>query len=332
MNAKLEIIITHYNEPWAVCSKLFKMLDVQRGVGQGEARVTIIQDGSEGALDTAKLMKQYPFVTRVIEIPHGGVSAARNAGIDEAEAEWILFMDCDDMLYACDSLRTMLDAIEDEKGRADLIWGQMMIENRTKSGVWISQEGQKNNVFVHGKAWRLSWLKEKGIRFREELRYSEDSLFCEEAALELDPKRIGRAPKPVVMWCMRENSCTTDKENERRNRRDMLRHRIMLPEICRQRGKEEDALTTAARGIMDCFHELTGGTLTGSEKTETERKATEELIRPWGFALWEIEPEDYEQLMKVSRQATINKRMMAKDADPGEIGAWLRKMKDTYGE
>ena len=143
--AKLEIIITHYNENMAVCSKMFKMFDVQRGMKQGEVRITVVQDGKEGALDTAELMKKYPFITSVIEIPHGGVSAARNAGIDAARSEWIMFMDCDDMLYACDSLRTILDAIEDEKGRADLIWGQMMIENRTKSGVWISQEGQKNN-------------------------------------------------------------------------------------------------------------------------------------------------------------------------------------------
>ena len=330
--AKLEIIITHHNEDMAICSKMFKMFDVQRGMKQGEVRITVVQDGSEGALDTAELMKKYPFITSVIEIPHGGVSAARNAGIDAARCEWIMFMDCDDMLYACDSLRTILDAIDEEAGRADMIQGVMLMEMRNGPDKWRRVRQEKNMVFVTGKLWRLSWLREKGLRFDETLAYSEDSLFCEEAGLALDPKRIGTIRDVIYAWCLRAGSCTDDEKNGRRNRTDLARHRIMLPVICRKQGKEYDAMTYAARGIMDSFFELTGGTITGGEKEETEGMITRGLIIPWSVALWEIEPEDYEKLMEVRRQNTINKRMMAKDADPGEIGAWLRKMKDTYGE
>ena len=119
MGASLEIVITHYNEDWAVCSKLFKMLDVQRGMGPcgEEARISVVQDGNDsGGVKWAEVMRVYPFISSITTIPHGGISAARNAGIDAAKAEWILFADCDDMPYSCDSLRTMLGGIADGKG------------------------------------------------------------------------------------------------------------------------------------------------------------------------------------------------------------------------
>lgn len=324
--AKLEIVITHWNEDWAVCSKMFKMLDVQRGMGSAgrEVRITWVQDGRTGALDTARIMKRYPFVTGCIEIPHGGISAARNAGLDAAEAEFVMFCDCDDMFYSCDALRTILDGITDAAGRADLIRGPMIIEGRTKDGVWVGTPEENDWIFIHGKAWRTDWLREKRIRFDERIDYSEDSLFCATAALEIDPGRIGKLPRPVYMWCLRDGSCTADEKLQARNRKDLAKHRCYMPGICWQRGKTEDARTHALRGIYDSYFEYTDGTIPADELEKLERFIAAGLIGPWGAETEKVSAADRAELWRVSRESAARKKHKAPTVS---FRAWAEHMK-----
>ena len=327
--ALLELIITHYREDWAVCSKMFQMLDIQRGMAGGECRVTLVQDGAEGALDTARLMKKYAFITSVVEIPHGGISRARNAGLDSADAEYVMFCDCDDMLYSCDSLRTILDGIRASGGRADLIWGPMLIESREKDGRWQTVPQGWNHIFIHGKCWRLDWLREKNIRFCDSLEYSEDSLFCATAALEMDPARIGKLPREVYMWCLRRGSCTSDPENEARNREHLARRRCMMPGICMERGKPEDARTHALRAIYDSYHEYTGGTIPAAEVKRLEESVARWLVIPWMKETEKVDPDDAAQLWKISRESTERKGQREQEGEA--FRDWVARLTAEYG-
>lgn len=59
--------------------------------------VLVMDDGSTDR--TADIGEQYarrdPRI-RVMHLPHGGVSAARNRGLEQAESRYVAFMDCDD--------------------------------------------------------------------------------------------------------------------------------------------------------------------------------------------------------------------------------------------
>ena len=55
----------------------------------------LVDDGSTD--DTPLIEEEYPGRIDFIRIPHGGVSAARNAGIMRAAAPWIAFLDSDDL-------------------------------------------------------------------------------------------------------------------------------------------------------------------------------------------------------------------------------------------
>ena len=327
MKPKLEIIITHWREPWVVCEKMFQMLDVQRAMTREECAVTVVQDGEMKRLDAAMLMRRYPFVQRVIHVPEGGVSAARNAGMDEAIGDWIMFCDCDDMLYSGDSLRRILDAIDENQGKADLIWGHVAIENRDAAGRYLRSMEGWNLVFIHGKIWRRAWLKEKGLRFLDGLAYSEDSLFNAEAGMELEPERVKEIPEAIYMWCLRAGSCTSDRGNDGRNREHMARHRAELPRIAARR-KPEEAAAKAWRGICDACNEYRAGRIPEEKKEALGRYYTRELIEPWEEAIRKMDPEEREKIQAVSAETARRMDGMKERAD---VGRWMSRMKKKYG-
>ena len=82
---KLDIVVTHYNEPWETGRKFFEMLSMQRGINFDDLRVLLVNDGQDNALP-AVLFSEYPYHVDILTVDHGGVSAARNAGIEKTDA------------------------------------------------------------------------------------------------------------------------------------------------------------------------------------------------------------------------------------------------------
>ena len=75
----LDLIVTHYKEPWSVGRKFFEMLAMQRNVNFDDVSVILVNDGEENCLDSGLFM-DYPFEVCQMSIQKGGVSKARNAG------------------------------------------------------------------------------------------------------------------------------------------------------------------------------------------------------------------------------------------------------------
>lgn len=119
MNPKFSVIIPVYN----VAPYLKECLDsvvaaaecfsrVERG---GRVEIVCVDDGStDGSseiLDSYLLLSLKTQTLKVIHKTNGGVSSARNRGLDEASGEWVLFLDGDDMLHP-DCLARLGKAIE----------------------------------------------------------------------------------------------------------------------------------------------------------------------------------------------------------------------------
>ena len=92
----LDIIMPHYDEPWEEGEKFFTMLDLQRDADFSQVRVILVQDGPENTIDNSHFSGR-PYGVRQIVIPHGGVSAARNAGLNAATGDFVMFCDFDDI-------------------------------------------------------------------------------------------------------------------------------------------------------------------------------------------------------------------------------------------
>src|SRR5262249_27697819 len=78
--------------------------------------IIVVDDGSLD--DTLALMKEFEPRVRVLAGPNRGVSTARNRGIAHATAEWLLFLDADDLLLP-GQLMARLDTAR--RSKADVV-------------------------------------------------------------------------------------------------------------------------------------------------------------------------------------------------------------------
>ena len=54
----LDLIITHHNEAWEDCRKMFEMLRLQRGVKEWEFNVIFVQDGDDRHIDMERVARE----------------------------------------------------------------------------------------------------------------------------------------------------------------------------------------------------------------------------------------------------------------------------------
>ena len=93
---KLQILIPQYQETDDVVKPLLDSIALQQNVPMEEIGVIICNDGSDVFLSD-KLLSAYPFDIQYHHEPHRGVSGTRNACLDYAEADYVMFCDADDM-------------------------------------------------------------------------------------------------------------------------------------------------------------------------------------------------------------------------------------------
>lgn len=86
------VVIPLYNKAQSITATLKSVL----AQSFEDFEIVLVNDGStDGSLDVAKKI-QDPRI-RIIDKENGGVSSARNKGIQEAKYEWIAFLDGDDL-------------------------------------------------------------------------------------------------------------------------------------------------------------------------------------------------------------------------------------------
>jgi glycosyltransferase involved in cell wall biosynthesis len=96
----VSVVICTYNRAALLGDALDSVLrqSVPPGIG---FETVVVDDGSTD--DTAAVVRQRAGTSatpvRYVRISHGGVSAARNAGLEAARGDWIAFMDDDEIAY-----------------------------------------------------------------------------------------------------------------------------------------------------------------------------------------------------------------------------------------
>ncbi|WP_195985502.1 glycosyltransferase family 2 protein [Clostridium sp. D33t1_170424_F3] len=152
--------------------------------------VLLIDDGSED--NSVEICKEYTSDPRFILIQkeNGGVSSARNMGIESAVGEYILFMDADDIL-ADHALQKFNDLLSNEP--KDVIFGRTATFTKTvqeyrfntsKFPEGLIKDNNPNLMFlwtkrcivntVWGNVYKGEIVKQQNIRFDRALSMGED--------------------------------------------------------------------------------------------------------------------------------------------------------------
>ena len=155
----------------------------------GDWELIAVDDGStDGTLARLRALAATEPRMRVLHQENGGVSAARNAGIDAAQGEWLFFLDADDRLTA-DALSTLLDMAN---GALDVVCGAYEMRFADEGGRCERHacvDGDLQTVLeslIRGdsalnsmcaRLYRASLIRERGIRAPKGVAVGEDVLF-----------------------------------------------------------------------------------------------------------------------------------------------------------
>ncbi len=225
-NIILSIIIPIYNGE----KYLNNMYRVIKLIESQDIEIIIIDDGSTD--NTNQVLTNFHVRNcKIIYQDNGGVSAARNRGIEIAKGKYIFFCDIDDEILVNNFINSksllfnnydliisnyMMKKDNIEKCYIPNSYGEK-IDSKTciLKLIGISEHDLSEQKFhnITGAPWRFffktSILKEYNIRFNEKLEYGEDLLFAIEVLTHCEFVKINN--KSIYLYNREENSMTVSK-------------------------------------------------------------------------------------------------------------------------
>jgi glycosyltransferase involved in cell wall biosynthesis len=247
---KLQILVPQYNETDDIIKPLLDSIEVQQNVDFDDIGVIIVNDGTDIHL-TQALFDRYSFQIEYHLNEHKGVSATRNACLDYATADYVMFCDADDMFYNACGLYIIFREIENDG--FDSLVSAFIEEGRipdTNEVVYINHD--MDSTFVHGKVHNRKFLLNNNIRWNDNLTIHEDSYFnclCQRLARELKYSQTS-----FYLWRWRDTSvCRHDPKYILKTYNNMLDSNDALIQQFLDRKRKEDAQFYATSMIYDAY-------------------------------------------------------------------------------
>lgn len=300
---KYSVIIPVYNASATLRRCLESLVPQLRN----DIEVLLINDGSLD--DSGEICREYERKyrqMRCFDKENGGVSSARNLGLDHASGEYVLFVDSDDVVSA--GCFEQFDRLT-ERAPTDFYQFSVSVvchgeidERRAApreriSGAEMTQvltEGFYNrSLFAPvAKLFKRSILEAGSLRFENGLRIGEDLVFVYMYALIAESMAVS---SEIVYSVMLENT-----ESLSRKRRDYLCEELLRGSVEMKRALERAAIPKEKRDAMEevlswvfyrnaysCAKELMKYPLTSKERRKRIRNICEEFrtqrVRPKGW-------------------------------------------------
>lgn len=320
---KLQLLIPQYKETDEVIKPMLDSLAIQQSVDFNEIGVIICNDGSDVHL-SEELLNSYPYKIEYYLCEHRGVSATRNACLDHATAEYVMFCDADDMFYNACGLWIILREIA--TGVFDSMISVFVEESRnpqTQEVVYVNHE--MDSTFVHGKVHRRQYLIDKNIRWNPNLTIHEDSFFniqCQNLS-----QNVKYCQAPFYLWKWRDDSvCRHDPKYILKTYRNMIDSNDALIGEFIKRNVPDKAAFYVVFMIFDAYYTMNKpewiNQKNKSYRTQTEKRFSDYYKKY--KEIWDAVPmNDKMQISNGIRQRSINEGMQLESMT---VDKWLKKV------
>jgi len=202
---KVSIIVPVYN----VEKYLEKCLNSLVNQTLKEIEIIIVNDGSTDSseLIIKKFIEKYPEKIKYYVKENGGLSDARNYGLQYVTGEYVAFLDSDDYVKLDLYEKMYTQAIQDNSDfvECDFIWEYKNKEKIDTGVIYIN----KKEMFVLARvvAWnkliKTNLIKDNNLQFPKGLRYEDVEFFY-----KLLPyiKKFSFVKEPLIYYVQRNNS------------------------------------------------------------------------------------------------------------------------------
>lgn len=180
---KVSVVVPVYNTE----KYLRRCLDSIVTQNEEDMEIILVDDGStDGSGEICDLYAENDKRFRVVHKKNGGVSSARNAGMELIRGEYFCFIDSDD--YVAGEYISLLIGNMDINGcdmslcglsREDIDMGDNNVQLFDREEALVSLFDSAGGIrgYIGGKLFRTSVMKKHDIRFDEEQTIAEDMLF-----------------------------------------------------------------------------------------------------------------------------------------------------------
>ena len=297
MGLKLQILIPQYQEGEEIIRTLLDSIQIQQAVDlKNDVGAIIVNDGSDVHL-SQEFLENYTFPIEYHLHEHKGVSATRNACLDYATADYVMWCDSDDIFYNACGLWIIMQHIEKGFDSMVSVFVEEWRDRETGEIKFLNRE--RDNVFVHGKVHRRQYLIDQKIRWNEKLTIHEDSYF--NTLCQTLSENVIYVTAPFYLWRWRDASvCRHDPKYILKTYGNLLDSNEALAQEFLKRGKEDLAQSFITMMVFDAYYTMNKPAWINQENKEYRDKVEERFTRYFrdNKHLWESIP--MEKKMQIS--------------------------------
>ena len=324
---KLQLLVPQYHEDESIISPLLDSLALQQHVSFDDFGVIIVNDGSDVFLSESFLSK-YPFKIQYVKNPHKGVSATRNAAMDLATADYVMFCDADDMFFNLCGLYMIFREMKGDGFNALIsIFVEETMDFEKNETVYVNRE--VDTTFVHGKVYRLQFLRDHKIRFNDALTIHEDSYFNSIARVLAGDVKY--CPQTFYLWKWRDASvCRHDKKYLLKTFKNMIDSNTALVKEFKARGRNTEAGFYCVSMVYDSYFMMNKAEWLNQENQEY-RHMTEKRFKEYYVEFKELF-ESVDQAVKSKIIVGMKNRFFAEGMFLESItfDDWMKHIMEDY--